>query len=93
MASYSSKLERCSYGLSKTLVWWASLTASCIIPRETGRKVSQNDAGGVGYLPWREESYTLSYTGKYQVLFAFSLPGVGNVGLFQKLFFEGRGVV
>ena len=65
----------------------------CIIPRETGREVSQNDAGGVGYLPWREESYTLSYTGKYQVLFVFSLPGVGNVDLFQKLFFEGRGVV
>ena len=39
-----------------------------------------------------EESYTLSYTGKVQVLLAFSLSGVGNVGFFQKLFFERRGV-
>ena len=39
-----------------------------------------------------EESYTLSYTGKVQDLLAFSLSGVGNVGFFQKLFFERRGV-
>ena len=39
----------------------------------------------------REESYTLSYTGKAQVLLDFSLPGVGNVGFFQKLFLRGGG--
>ena len=34
----------------------------------------------------RKESYTQSYTGKALVLLAFSLPGVGNVGFFRKLF-------
>ena len=41
--------------------------------------------------PGREETYTLSYTGKVQVLLEFSLSGVGNVGFFQKLFLK-RGV-
>ena len=38
-----------------------------------------------------EESYTLSYTGNYLVLLTFSMPGVGNVGFFQKLFLRRKG--
>ena len=58
------------------------------MPRETGREICQNGVVGVGYLPSREGSYTQSYTRKVQVLLVFSLPGVGNVVFFQKLFLE-----
>ena len=56
-----------------------------------GAKVRKNGAIGVGLFPGREESYTLSYTGKVLLLLMFSLPGVGNVVFFQKLFLRREG--
>ena len=52
-------------------------------------KEGKKRAEGVGFSYPKAKSYTPSYTRNYKVLLGFPIPGVGNVGDFQKTFFMG----